>query len=100
MNQALTDFIKAWAKEKDAAKLLELDLPLPAETEVKAYLESLTVAEQEHIQHSLTEALTALENHLVTLKLQQADIREQLDNADKISKACLSYTRTPQKSQT
>lgn len=100
MSQALLDFIKAWSSTKDAAQLLDLNISLPDANEASAFLNTLDEGERINIEESLAEALIVLEHHLIKLKLDQADIKQQLDQADKVSKACLTYARTPQKSQT
>ena len=100
MNHALLDFIKAWSSHQSAERILEDGPALPDSETAEIFLKTLPAEERTKIEATLSEALAALETYMVYLKTEQADIKQQLDQTDKVSKACLSYARTPQKSQT
>lgn len=97
MNHALLDFIKAWSSHQSAERILEEGPALPNEQDAIAFLQTLPPEEQERIASILNEAVTAFKHYGLELKALQADIKEQLNQNTKVSQACLSYVRTPQK---
>ena len=97
MSHALLDFIKAWTTHHNAARILEEGPPLPDVQDAQEYLNTLSSDERHRIETKLTEALHALETYLTGLKSEADDIKRQLNQTNKMSKACLTYTRTPTK---
>ncbi len=97
MSQALKQFLEAWNSHRSAAKLIEDSIELPSPEEASDYLNSLTVSERQIAEQDLIDAMESLEKNLVILKLEQNDVKRQLDQTKKISEACQSYARTPQK---
>ena len=97
MSHALINFLKAWAETRDAARIVSEGPTLPELAEAETYLNTLTPEMRKNIEAELEEALVALEDYLVVLKTEKNEVEAQLNNAEKVTKACLSYARTPQK---
>jgi hypothetical protein len=97
MSQALKQFIEAWNSHHDAARLIEDSVELPNAEDALAYLDTLSSDERNNLETTLTEAMLALEKNLVVLKLEQGDVKRQLDQHKKLSEACQSYARNHQK---
>lgn len=99
MSHALLDFIKAWTSHHSAERILEDGPALPDVHDATTYLNSLSPEDRAHIETELEKALRALDTHLTGLKSEAEDIKRQLNQTNQMSKACLTYSRTPTKPQ-
>ncbi len=95
MTHALLDFIKAWTSHHNAERILEEGPALPDAADAQEYLNSLSSEDRARIEQDLQEALQALDTHLTALKSEATEIKRQLNQTNQISKACLTYARTP-----
>jgi chaperonin cofactor prefoldin len=95
MSHALLDFIKAWTSHHNAERILEEGPTLPDAADAQVYLDSLSPEDRARIEQDLQKAVQALEVHLTGLKSEASDIKRQLNQTNQITKACLTYARTP-----
>jgi hypothetical protein len=84
-----------WEETGDIAEILDIAASLPPPEDIETQLASLPEAEQARLRNILQTIYAALPAHIAQLEKEAADLREQMDQAKRATKACLVYNRAP-----